>query len=83
MGVRFPVLTHQGLELSRRYEVFATPFGFLIDEQGVIRSKGIVNGKQAIGYVLAGIRQTRGYQRAQSDRSEAMSRTSAELASHI
>ena len=46
-GVRFPVLSQQGLELSRRYEVFATPFGFLIDEHGVIRSRGIVNTKQA------------------------------------
>jgi hypothetical protein len=40
--------------VSRRYQVFATPFAFLIDERGVIRSKGIVNNGQHIGYVLAG-----------------------------
>jgi methylamine dehydrogenase accessory protein MauD len=51
---RFPVVVQEGLDLSKRYEVFATPFAFLIDEQGVIRSKGIVNNKQHIGFVLSG-----------------------------
>jgi methylamine dehydrogenase accessory protein MauD len=50
----FPVLAQDQLAVSRRYQVFATPFAFLIDEQGVIRSKGIVNNGQHIGYVLAG-----------------------------
>jgi hypothetical protein len=31
------------LSVSRRYEVFATPFAFLINEQGVISSKGIIS----------------------------------------
>jgi hypothetical protein len=34
--------------------VFATPFAFLIDEQGVIRSKGIVNNRQHLAFVLSG-----------------------------
>jgi methylamine dehydrogenase accessory protein MauD len=51
-GVRFPVLSQTGIELSRRYEAYATPFGFVIDERGVIRSRGVVNSKQATGYVL-------------------------------
>ena len=38
--------------LSRRYEVFATPFAFLIDEQGIVASKGIVNHRQHIDYIL-------------------------------
>jgi peroxiredoxin len=50
----FPVLAQQQLAVSKRYEVFATPFAFLIDEQGVVRSTGIVNNGQHVGYVLSG-----------------------------
>src|SRR5262245_14513306 len=42
---RFPVVTQERLSLSRRYEAFATPFAFLIDAKGVIRSAGLVNSK--------------------------------------
>jgi methylamine dehydrogenase accessory protein MauD len=51
---RFPVLVQEHFGVSRQYEVFATPFAFLIDEQGVIRSKGIISNKQFIGFVLDG-----------------------------
>ena len=51
---RFPVVSQERLSLSRRYEAFATPFAFLIDEKGVIRSAGIANSKQHLGFVLAG-----------------------------
>jgi methylamine dehydrogenase accessory protein MauD len=51
---RFPVLVQERFSLSKRYEVFATPFAFLIDAQGVITSKGIINNAQHIRYVLAG-----------------------------
>lgn len=51
---RFPVLAQEKLSLSKRYEVFVTPFAFLIDEQGVITSKGIAGSKQYLGYVLSG-----------------------------
>ena len=40
--------------VSRRYEVFATPFAFLIDETGAIASKGIIHSRQHLRYVLAG-----------------------------
>jgi methylamine dehydrogenase accessory protein MauD len=50
----FPVLVQERFGVSKQYEVFATPFAFLIDERGVIRSKGIVNKKEYIGFVLAG-----------------------------
>lgn len=50
----FPVLSQENFAVSKRYEVFATPFAFLIDEKGIIRSKGIVNNAQHVGYVLAG-----------------------------
>src|SRR5262249_18570502 len=33
--VPFPVLVQEKFALSRRYEVYATPFAFLIDEDGV------------------------------------------------
>jgi len=48
------VVTQERLSLSRRYEAFATPFAFLIDEKGVIRSAGIANSRQHLGFVLAG-----------------------------
>lgn len=51
---RFPVAVQEHYSLSRRYEVFATPFAFLIDERGVIAAKGIVNHRQHIDYILEG-----------------------------
>jgi methylamine dehydrogenase accessory protein MauD len=48
----FPVLAQEQFSLSKRYQVFATPFAFLIDEKGIITSKGIVGSKQHLGYVL-------------------------------
>ena len=51
-NIRFPVAMQEAFTVSKRYEVFATPFAFLIDEQGVIASRGIVNSKQQIGFVL-------------------------------
>jgi methylamine dehydrogenase accessory protein MauD len=49
----FPVLMQQQFAVSKRYEVYATPFAFLIDERGVIASKGLVNNRQHIGFVLS------------------------------
>src|SRR5262245_33019774 len=48
----FPVLIQERWSVSKRYEVFATPFAFLIDEQGVIASKGLVSNREHIGFVL-------------------------------
>ena len=50
---RFPVLAQEKLSLSKRYEVFVTPFAFLIDEHGVITSKGIAGSREYLGYVLS------------------------------
>ena len=52
---RFPVLVQEKFSLSKKYEIFATPFAFLIDEQGIIASNGIVGSAQYLGYVLAGV----------------------------
>jgi methylamine dehydrogenase accessory protein MauD len=57
LGAQFPVLVQDGLDLSRKYEAFATPFAFLIDEKGVVASKGIISSKEHIGYVLSGARE--------------------------
>jgi methylamine dehydrogenase accessory protein MauD len=50
----FSVAVQDHFSLSKRYEVFGTPFGFLIDERGVISSRGIVSTKQFLGFVLSG-----------------------------
>ena len=49
------MLVQQQFSVSKRYEMYATPFAFLIDERGVIASKGIINNGQHIGFVLSGV----------------------------
>jgi methylamine dehydrogenase accessory protein MauD len=70
----FPVLVQERFGVSRQYEVFATPFAFLIDERGVIRSKGIINSKRQIGFVLggAGAAEHNGQAEAEPARAEAV-----------
>jgi methylamine dehydrogenase accessory protein MauD len=53
---RFPILVQDRFALSKKYKVFATPFAFLIDGAGVVRSKGIAGSRQYVGYVLDGAR---------------------------
>lgn len=50
--IRFPVGVQEAFTVSKRYEVFATPFAFLINERGVIASRGLANNNQHIGFVL-------------------------------
>jgi methylamine dehydrogenase accessory protein MauD len=50
----FPVLAQEKYAISKRFQVFATPFAFLIDEKGVIASKGFVSSKQHLNFVLSG-----------------------------
>lgn len=57
-GAWCPVLAQEGLDLARRYEVLATPFAFLVSEQGVVVSKGIVGNPRHIGFVLSGAHET-------------------------
>jgi methylamine dehydrogenase accessory protein MauD len=52
-GATFPVLVQENLDVSKRYEMFATPFAFLIDEQGVIASAGIVNNRQHVRFLFS------------------------------
>jgi methylamine dehydrogenase accessory protein MauD len=51
---RFPVLAQEKYAISKRFEAYATPFAFLIDEQGIIRSKGIAGSNQHLNFVLSG-----------------------------
>jgi peroxiredoxin len=46
-GVTFPVVLQQHWEISRDYGMFATPIGYLIDEQGII-AKDVAVGAEAI-----------------------------------
>jgi peroxiredoxin len=72
VGARFPVLAQDRFSVSRRYEVFATPFAFLIDQKGMIASKGIINNRQHIRYVLSGARvgESNGHAEAETDGAE-------------
>jgi peroxiredoxin len=59
-GATFPILVQEKYQVSRSYQVYATPFAFLIDETGVVRSKGIANSRQQIGFILAGAAESHG-----------------------
>ena len=50
----FPIVTQKDWNLSKRYQVFATPFAFVVDEEGKIASKGIAGNSQYLRYVLTG-----------------------------
>jgi peroxiredoxin len=54
VNARFPVLAQENHALSKRYQAFATPFAFLIDEKGIITSKAIAGSKQHLNFVLSG-----------------------------
>jgi methylamine dehydrogenase accessory protein MauD len=56
VATQFPVLAQEKFSISKKYEMFATPFAFLIDAKGVIVSKGIINNRQHIRYALSGAR---------------------------
>jgi methylamine dehydrogenase accessory protein MauD len=51
----FPVLIQEDWAVSKRYEVFATPFGFLIDERGFVAAKGIITQRHHLGYLLSSV----------------------------
>jgi methylamine dehydrogenase accessory protein MauD len=67
---RFPVLTQEKFSVSKRYEAFATPFAFLIDGQGTVRSKGIAGSRQYLGYVLSEAGQQKKHDETESDGDE-------------
>jgi peroxiredoxin len=52
-GFTFPVLLQKHWEISRAYGMFATPVGYLIDEQGVIAREVAVGADAILGLVRA------------------------------
>jgi len=46
-SVQFPVLLQRGAEIAKKYGIFATPVGYLIDERGTLATDVAV-GKEAI-----------------------------------
>ena len=50
----FPVLVQERWRVSKSFEVYATPFAFLIDAGGVVRSAGICGTRQHLNFVLTG-----------------------------
>jgi methylamine dehydrogenase accessory protein MauD len=73
---RFPVLLQEKFSVAKRYEIFATPFAFLIDEQGIIVSSGIVGSAQYLGYVLSGAGNRAKKHHDETDRDSAIERES-------
>jgi methylamine dehydrogenase accessory protein MauD len=73
MKARFPVLAQEKFSVSKHFEVFATPFAFLIDEQGIVRSKGIAGSRQYLGYVLSGAGQQKKHDEADAEGDESHS----------
>jgi len=55
-GVDLPILTQKEDDLSGMFKVTATPFLFVVDQEGVIREKGIVNVKGQIEEKLLAVR---------------------------
>jgi methylamine dehydrogenase accessory protein MauD len=56
VGAQFPVLVQEKWTVSKRYEVMATPFAFLVNEKGVVASRGTVSSKEYLKFVLEGRR---------------------------
>lgn len=52
VGPQFPAVIQQHWEVSKKYQIFATPFAYLIDEEGIITSRGVASSRQYLGYVL-------------------------------
>ncbi len=50
----FPIVTQNDWDVSKKYQVFATPYAFVVDEQGTIASKGIAGNPQYLRNVLTG-----------------------------
>jgi len=54
-GLTFPVALQRQWEISRLYGMFATPIGFLIDEEGIIAAPVAVGVDRILGLTQRGI----------------------------
>ena len=50
----FPMLRQDKWDVSKAYKMFATPFGYLIDERGKVASRGLVGSAKYLDFVLTG-----------------------------
>lgn len=50
----FPILQQDKWEVSKAYRMYATPFGYLIDESGSVASRGLVGSPRYLDFVLTG-----------------------------
>ena len=53
LGLGFPIVMQQQWEISKKYGMFATPIGYLIDAQGIVR-KDVAVGVEPILALAAG-----------------------------
>jgi methylamine dehydrogenase accessory protein MauD len=60
IGAKFPILAQQHLSVSRQYQAFATPFAFLVDEEGMIRARGVANKKQHLDLLFSSAKGSKG-----------------------
>lgn len=65
----FPVLVQERWKVSKRFEVYATPFAFLVDAGGVVRSSGVCGSRKHLGYVLSGAGRRAADEHAEPERS--------------
>ncbi len=51
-NIEVPIAAHPDEELPNSYEARVTPFGFLVDNDGVIRAKGLANNREHLELLL-------------------------------
>jgi len=49
---RFPIVTQEDWSVSKKYQVFATPYAFVVDAQGVIAAKSVASSPQYLRYLF-------------------------------
>ena len=59
------VLTDAGQKLFAAFRVRVTPFGFIIDPEGIVRAKGLLNSRDHIEILLENAARTLGTSAAQ------------------
>ena len=64
----FPIVSQNEWEISKKYQVFATPYAFVIDEQGMIAAKGMASTPQYIHYIFDAAKKRKSVDPKTSDR---------------
>jgi thiol-disulfide isomerase/thioredoxin len=53
-----PIITQEADETSQRYQIRATPFAYVVDANGEIRDRGVINYATQLEHMLEGLRPT-------------------------